>query len=97
MKTVRAREYKAPELEIRSVYNPQQNSEIGTAPSNTMTYANVLRQTPHITTVQPASGIEIMIKQLTESMNMFMSTMQSMMQDFMRSQNQLIQALISKK
>lgn len=97
LRTVRGHEYKAPELEIKSVYIPQQNSEIRTTPSDSFTYANVIKQTPHVSAVQPASGIEVMIRQLTQSMNMFMSTMQSMMQDFMRSQNQLIQALISKK
>lgn len=90
LQTVRNKNEVTPEMEItQEPVFAQHNGE--------NSYARVLKATTQNVPVRPMGGLESMIQQLTQSLNMFMSTMQSMMQEFMRNQNQLIQALLSKK
>lgn len=76
------------EIQLPSV--PERNA-------TSASYADVLRSNGQRAPAQSQNGLESMILQLTQTMNMFMNSMQSMMQEFMRNQNQLIQALLSKK
>lgn len=97
LKTVREGGNTPQLLEIRSVPAPQPNIPSRTVPFGTTSYASILKPVPQQSPTVPQNGMESMIQQLTQSLNMFMSTMQSMLQNFMESQNQLIQAFISRK